>query len=152
MSPRRSRSAMVAISVLERTGWMPSSCSAMSSIVWWVRKGSRGSTESKSLWGDMGAVRVGSAGWRGPGGSCRHSHQVGAEAVDEGAEGQAAGPGGGEVGHGHAAVPGRAGLAPAQQLLVGISRDRWGAAHVSPSQTGGGPTPPARSPLPTSAL
>lgn len=116
---------MVAISALERTGWMPSSCSAMSSIVWWVRTASRGSTESKSLWGDVAAIRVGSAGWRVPG-APRHLHQVRAEVVDEGTEGQATGPGGAEVGHSHARVSSRAGLAPAQQLFIDSSRGCWG--------------------------
>lgn len=67
MSPRRLGSAMVVISALERTGGMPSSSSAVSSIIWWVRMGSWGSTESKSLQGDTIAIRVGSAGWEVPG-------------------------------------------------------------------------------------
>lgn len=69
MRPRRSGSAMVAISALESTGWMPSSCSATSSIIWWVRMAFCGSTESKSLRGDTAAIRVGSAERRVPGGS-----------------------------------------------------------------------------------
>lgn len=79
-------------------------------------------------------------------GGSRHSHQVGAEAVDEGAEGQAAGPGAGEVGHLHAAEPGRAGLAPPQQLFVGVSGDRWGGSARVPIPRRQGTTPP--SPLP----
>lgn len=51
MSPRRLGSAIEAISALERMGWMPSSCSATSSISWWVRMGSCGSMASKSLQG-----------------------------------------------------------------------------------------------------
>lgn len=82
-----------------------------------------------------------------PRGGPGHSHQVGAEAMDEGAESQAAGPGGGEVGHCHAVVPGCAGLAPAQQFLVGISRDRWeGSTHVSIPKRQGHPPQPAPSP------
>lgn len=54
MSPSWLGSATEAISVLERTGWMPSSCSAMSKAIWLFLMGLCWSRELKSLGTETG--------------------------------------------------------------------------------------------------
>lgn len=66
--------------------------------------------------------------------------------MDEGTESQTTGPGGRKVSHLHPVIANRAILAPAQQLLVGVSADSWESSSTRvPIPTQGHPP---RGPLP----